>query len=192
MLQFISASAPTWEREDHTALTALVVLKEDECILDPSPFHASQGAAGLSGEVFRAVINSGAEIGAYISHVEGALDDLRAAAKSAVDAAAEAYRLTCITGGAGQAMAYQQKLEEAKAYLADASLTAAECPHIFAEVGLTGQTAWEVAQIVVNLYAIWQIKSADIERKRLAAKAAIDVAETAEAINAASMVDWGD
>lgn len=118
------------------------------------------------------------------------LNDLRAAAKAAVDTAAEAYRLTYITGGAGQAMAYQQKLEEAKAYLADTSLTAAECPHVFAEVGLTGQTAWEVAQVVVNLHAIWQIKSADIERKRLAAKMAIDTAEAAEAISALATVDW--
>ena len=70
---------------------------------------------------------AGGEISAYIEPVPP-LEALRATAKAGVDAAAEAYRLTYITGGSGQAMAYQQKLEEAKAYLADPSLTAAEWP----------------------------------------------------------------
>ncbi|PIO98575.1 hypothetical protein [Pleomorphomonas carboxyditropha] len=118
------------------------------------------------------------------------LENLRAAVKASVDAAAEAYRLTYITGGSGQAMAYQQKLEEAKAYLADPSLTAAECPHIFAEIGITGETADAVAQVVVAMHAAWQIKSAEIEHKRLAAKAAIDAAETIAAINLMAKMDW--
>ncbi len=118
------------------------------------------------------------------------LIDLRGSAKAAVDASAEAYRLTYITAGAGQAMAYQQKLAEAKAYLDDTSLTAAECPHIFAEVGITGATAEAVAQVVTHMHAAWQIKSAEIERLRLAAKAAIDAAETAEAIGAAAAIVW--
>lgn len=118
------------------------------------------------------------------------LEDIRGSAKAGVDASAEAYRLTYITPGAGQAMAYQQKLTEAKAYLADASLTAAECPHIFAEVGITGATAEAVAQVVTDMHAAWQVKSAEIERLRLAAKVAIDAAETAEAISAAAAIDW--
>lgn len=118
------------------------------------------------------------------------LEGLRAAAIASVDAAAEAYRRTFITGGSGQAMAYQQKLEEAKAYLADTSLTAAECPHIFAEVGITGESAEAVSQVVVGMHATWQVKSAQIERKRLAAKAAVDASETAEAISAAAKIDW--
>lgn len=116
------------------------------------------------------------------------LEELRASAKAAVDVSAEAYRLTYITPGAGQAMAYQQKLAEAKAYLADTNLTAAECPHIFAEMGITGATAEAVAQVVTEMHAAWQVKSAEIERLRLAAKAAIDAAETAEAISAAAIV----
>lgn len=118
------------------------------------------------------------------------LDFLRAAAKANVDLAAEAYRLTFITAGSGQAMAYTQKLDEARAYLANSSLTDAECPHIFAEVGITGETAEGVAQVVVGMHAAWQVKSAEIERKRLAAKVAIDTAETAEAISAAAEIDW--
>ncbi|MBS1164567.1 MAG: hypothetical protein H6R00_592 [Proteobacteria bacterium] len=119
------------------------------------------------------------------------LENIRSAAKASVDAGAEAYRLTYITGGSGQAMAYQQKLEEAKAYLADLSLTTIECPHVFAEIGITGETAEAVAQVVVGMHAAWQVKSAEIERKRLAAKVAIDVGETAEAISAAAEIDWG-
>lgn len=119
------------------------------------------------------------------------LEDLRAAAKARVDTGAEGYRLTYITGGAGQAMAYTQKLDEARTYLADPSLTAAECPHIFAEIGITGDTAEAVAQVVVGMHAIWQVKSAEVEHKRLAAKAAIDAAETAEAISLAAEMNWG-
>lgn len=115
---------------------------------------------------------------------------LRAAAKAEVDLSAEAYRLTFITAGSGQAMAYQEKLLEAKAFLADPSLTAAECPHLYAEVGITGETAEAVAQVVVGMHAAWQFVSAAIEHKRLAAKAAIDAAETPEAISAAADVDW--
>lgn len=118
------------------------------------------------------------------------LDDLRATAKADVDAAAEAFRLIYITSGSGQAMAYTQKLEEAKAYLGNNSLSAAECPHIFAEVGITGETAEAVAQVVVGMHAAWQIKSAKIEHKRLAAKAAIGAAETAKAISVAAQVNW--
>lgn len=119
-----------------------------------------------------------------------AIVELKAAAKVTVDADAEAYRLTYITGGSGQAMAYTQKLDEARAYLANASLTATECSHIYAEVGITGETAEAVAQVVVGMHAAWQVKSAAIEHKRLTAKAAIDAAETAEAINSATIVAW--
>ncbi|MBS1164142.1 MAG: hypothetical protein H6R00_167 [Proteobacteria bacterium] len=118
------------------------------------------------------------------------IEALRSAAKVRVDIAAEAYRLIYITAGSGQAMAYTQKLNEARAYLADPSLTAGECPHIFAEVGITAETAATVAQVVDAMHATWQVKSAEIEHKRLAAKAAIDAAETAEAINAATEVGW--
>lgn len=121
---------------------------------------------------------------------ELSIEDLHRAAKADVDAAAEAYRLSYITGGSGQAMAYQQKLEEAQAYLDDPSLTAAECPHIYAEIGITGETADAVAVVVVDMHAAWKVKSAEIEHKRLAAKAAIDEAATAPAIKAAAKVRW--
>lgn len=141
-------------------------------------------------DVFTGWLYDGASFAAPVES-DLTLEDLCTEAKARVDAAAEAYRLTYITAGIGQAMAYTQKLDEARAYLADTNLTAAECPHIFAEVGITGETAGAVAQVVVDMHAAWQIKSASIEHKRLAAKAAIDAAETAEEINAAAQVDWG-
>lgn len=179
------------------------------CVESPPPAAAAGHAAMWSGSAWALVddrrgeswydgnnrilvdfVGDPAMRGYTVSPQEPTLDDLRAKTKAGVDAAAEAYRLTFITAGSGQAMAYTQKLDEARAYLADASLTAAECPHIFAEVGITGATAEAVAQVVVGMHAAWQIKSADIEHKRLAAKAAIDAAETAEAINAAAEIDW--
>jgi len=101
---------------------------------------------------------------------------LREAAKQRIDAEAEAARLVYITPGAGQAMAYQEKYEEAVALILDPSLTTIDVPHIFAEVGLTGETAEEVATVIVGMRTTWKFVSADIERTRLALKAAVDAA----------------
>lgn len=122
--------------------------------------------------------------------VEADLDALKAAAIEKVDRAAEAYRMNFITPGFGQVMTYQQKLAEARALLADATIADAEIPHIVAEAAATGKTKEEVAQEIVTTFESWQALSASIEGKRMAAKAAITAAETVEAVNAAASVNW--
>lgn len=120
------------------------------------------------------------------------LAPLREAAKLKIDADAESYRLNFITPGNGQAMAYQQKFTEASAFLLDPTLTELEVPHVFAEVGITASSAYQVAQVIVNLQLMWQHVSATIERQRMAAKTAVDLANTPAAITSASMVTWSN
>jgi hypothetical protein len=115
---------------------------------------------------------------------------LRAAAKDRVDAAAEVYRLNFITAGAGQSMAYQEKYEEALAFLANPAIDEDEIPHIVAEVGITGPDKQAVAAVVIGMREMWKGLSAGIEHARLSAKAAIDVAATPAEIDAAAEVQW--
>lgn len=118
------------------------------------------------------------------------LDVLRENAVVKVDRAAENYRLNFITAGTGQMMTYQQKLIEARAKLANGSIADADIPHIVAEAEATGTTKTAVAQDIADRFEGWQVMSAAIEGRRMAAKKAIAEAETAAAIEAAANVNW--
>jgi len=123
------------------------------------------------------------------------LDAVKARLKAAIDVAAENERLKYITGGAGQAMTYQQKSDEAKRYLATTAeggvITPSDYPLLFAEVGITGATLADVAAVVNAAFLQWQIIGGAIEAVRLGTKAAIEAAETSEdAEAAASAVAW--
>jgi hypothetical protein len=118
------------------------------------------------------------------------LDALRAAAVVKVDRSAEAFRLQFITAGVGQSMAYQQKLEEARAKVANGSIADSEIPHIVVEAQATGMSKGDKAVEIIETFRGWQQVSAGIEGKRMAAKMAIAGAETAEAINTATDVNW--
>lgn len=115
---------------------------------------------------------------------------LRADAVAKIDRDAEAYRLKFITNGSGQVMAYQQKLAEAKAKVANGSIANAAIPHIVAEAAIDGGSLTEKAEQIVATFEAWQTISAGIEGKRMAAKKAVAEAETAEAITAAAAVIW--
>lgn len=115
------------------------------------------------------------------------LSALKRALKAEIDAAAEAERARYITPGSGQAMTYQAKSAEAVRYLAIAG--EGDYPLLNAEVGVTGETLHQVAQIVANLHGQWQVVGGLIERARLSAKAAIDAAPD-EASARAVTPDW--
>jgi hypothetical protein len=124
-----------------------------------------------------------------------ALADVKVRLKAAIDAAAETERLKYITGGAGQAMTYQQKADEAKRYIAvvEAGGTplAADYALLSAEVGITAPTLGEVAAVVNNAFLQWQIIGGAIEAVRLGTKAAIGAAATiAEADAAVNAAAW--
>ncbi|MDX3929235.1 MAG: hypothetical protein QHC90_25965 [Shinella sp.] len=122
--------------------------------------------------------------------VEPDLDALKADALKRIDRSAETYRLNFITPGDGQVMAYQQKLVEARAFVADPEIAAAEIPHLTAEAPVDGVTIAEKAAEIVATFEAWQTISAAIEGKRMAAKKAVAEAETAAAIASAATVNW--
>jgi hypothetical protein len=118
------------------------------------------------------------------------LPELRQAAFDRVDAAAGRARLAYITSTAGQDMVYEQKYNEALAYLADPEIDDAQIPHIVSEIGITGETKYHVSQVICGMRDYWVSVSAAIEAKRLAIKNAIGAAGTPEDILEAEDVTW--
>lgn len=111
--------------------------------------------------------------------------------KVTIDREAERVRLAVITPGAGQAMVYQRKADEARSYLAASDPDPDDYPILQASVGIEASTIGEVADLVMTREREWVVVSAAIEAVRLGAKAAVDLAETIEAANAAaSDVVW--
>lgn len=123
------------------------------------------------------------------------LEQAKASALRAIDQAAEAARQLFITPGAGQAMAYQHKLEEARALqallAAQGEPGRAAYPHLAAEIGVTGADLAGVADAVLSRAATWTGASATIEGLRLGAKAAVNAADTVAAVQvAAAGIAW--
>lgn len=118
------------------------------------------------------------------------LDQVKAGLKVAVDIGAETERLKYITPGAGQAMTYQQKADEAARYLGASSPKSSDYPLLSAEIGITAADIAGVAQVVSAAFAQWQTIGGAIEAVRLGAKKAIDDATTIDAANAAANVTW--
>lgn len=118
------------------------------------------------------------------------LDALRVDALRRVDREAERYRRNFITPGSGQVMAYQQKLTEARAAVADPPALESYIPHIVAEAAVDGVTIIAKAAEIIATFEQWQSVSAGIEAKRLGAKKAVAEASTPEAIAAAANVVW--
>ena len=118
------------------------------------------------------------------------LDALRADAVVKIDRGAEAYRMQFITRGFGQVMAYQQKLDEARAKVAFAGTPDADIPHIVAEAEADGMTKAEKAQQILDTFKAWQQISAGVEAKRMAAKKAVAEASDAAGIEQATAIVW--
>ncbi len=134
-----------------------------------------------------------AQVSRFVSAWAPAAPDLaalKAEALRRIDASAEQYRLQFLTSGSGQAMAYQQKLDEARAFIADPDIDPSEIPHIIAEASATGMTPADKAAQIVAMFEQWQQVSAVIEGARAAAKLAVVAAETADAVAAAANVNW--
>ncbi|WP_415183529.1 hypothetical protein [Phaeovulum sp.] len=94
-------------------------------------------------------------------------------------------RAAITTDIAGQQMIYLRKESEARAWLAEATPDIAEYPMIAAEVGITGETADQVAQVWVNMAALWTGISAGLEGARIGHISLVDAAQTAAEIDAA-------
>lgn len=119
------------------------------------------------------------------------LAEIKARLKAEVDAAAETERLKYITPGTGQAMTYQQKVEEARAFKAASNPQASDYPVLSSEVGITAETLDGVADIVLGAFAQWQQIGAAIETIRLGAKRDIDAAADEPAARAiVDAIEW--
>ncbi|MGH6775889.1 hypothetical protein [Brucella tritici] len=111
--------------------------------------------------------------------------------KQEIDASAEAERLKYITPGNGQAMTYQQKVDEARAFKAASDPQRSDYPVLSSEVGITAETLSEVADIVLAAFARWQQIGAMIESIRLGAKRDIDAAADEAAARAiVDAIEW--
>lgn len=128
--------------------------------------------------------------GAWV-HVPPPLGPLKAALKARLEADAEAERLKYVTAGAGQAMEYQQAAAEAEGLLTAIALDPdyEPLPEIYpmlaASLGIDGETLAEVAATVAAMHGQWRQIGSAIRAARLAGKAAIDAAVTAEDAQAA-------
>lgn len=116
------------------------------------------------------------------------LDALKLVLKANIDAEAEAQRLKYITPGSGQAMTYVRKVEQAKAAQAHADPQPGDYPLLDASVGLDGADILAVAASVLAMDAAWEQIGTAIEKARLSAKKAIDLARTVEVANAVEVI----
>lgn len=96
------------------------------------------------------------------------------------DGAAEASRNKYLTGGAGQALVYQQKYAQALAYGSDPNPDASRYPLLQATVGIDGKTIKDVAAAVLSRGNKWLAVASDIEKVRLQTKGKISAADTVD------------
>jgi hypothetical protein len=116
---------------------------------------------------------------------------VKTAARSRLDVAAEALRQTVLTPGIGQMATYQTKETQARSLLQDPEPDETKYPDIYNEVGITADTAHEVAMAVLAAAEKWRLFGRSIEKTRLAGKKAITAADTAAAVVVAeAAVTW--
>jgi hypothetical protein len=115
------------------------------------------------------------------------LEIIRAAVVAQIDAQAEMARQGVLTPGAGQALTYQRKEAEARAWFAEKK---AATPFLSAEAEARGMTIFALASEVIRNADAWTTIGAAIEGMRMGAKAAVAAAQTLGAIVDASKVKW--
>lgn len=109
----------------------------------------------------------------------------KARAHATLASAVAAARAAMITTLPGQDMIYLAKEAEARAWIADPAPDPAAYPLIVAEIGITAPDAASLAQLWLNLAALWRSRAAQLEALRLSVGAAIDAAGTVEEVGAA-------
>jgi hypothetical protein len=120
------------------------------------------------------------------------LKEAKAALLDQVDEATGKVRQSFVTPIIGQELTYREKERQAAAYVAlpvepdpEAVETKEEFGFVLGEVGLTAETPWQVAQVILGKAAIMRQIGPIIVRARMVARAAIQDAETEEAAHAA-------
>lgn len=153
---------------------------------DDAPTLEDNGDLVFPGHVDEAVILAAIDA-CQGMHLVTLKDDLR----RAVDAAAEAERLKYISAGAGQAMTYARKVDEARMADTEVNPEPADYPLLAASLGIDGATIADIADVVLQMDAAWTQIGAAIETVRLATKKAIsDAADAATAKAAYNAIAW--
>lgn len=123
---------------------------------------------------------------------ELSLADKKMYAIKTIEAVAETARRRYITDGAGQAMTYQEKGEEAADYVAagypaatGSPPTYAGYPFIQAEVEATGKTSTQAADDIIAQKSVWIAVGATIEKERVGGKKAVNEATTNQGVTTA-------
>jgi hypothetical protein len=120
------------------------------------------------------------------------LNSQKQAAQEALAVAVGETRARFITSIPGQELTYIEKERQALAFLAASPAPDPIDPaqfaafkFVFEEVGITGQTPYQVALVIAYMAGRWRDVGPLIERERLAATAAIDGAQDPDQIEAA-------
>lgn len=113
---------------------------------------------------------------------------LRTALAARVDVDAELVRQRFLTPGAGQALTYQRKEAEARAWLADNNL--AVTPFLVAEAIARSVPLAQVVGEVVTMADAWIAAGSAIEALRMGAKAALAPAANFGEMFSAATIDW--
>jgi hypothetical protein len=131
---------------------------------------------------------------------EELLNEVRKDALQKIDDQAEQERQKVITPGAGQAMTYIRKEQEARAALLDTSLDPSSYPILRASIAaelaigieaVTSVDLQSIARVVIQLSDAWAMRASQIEEIRLSAKREVNNAASAEFIYAITAgLDW--
>lgn len=127
---------------------------------------------------------------AVITRNQAAVDEAHAQTLAAarveaiaqINAKASIVRRRFVTDIPGQEALYLLKEQEARDWIAEVER---DFPLIMAEVGITGETPDQVAQVYLNLGAIFLQAAAALEQVRLGKIAAIEAADSVETIDQA-------
>lgn len=116
--------------------------------------------------------------------VAAGLQQAKTEAIAAVNAVSGLTRQKFITILPGQNMIYMAKEREAIANLAAPTGDSTPYPLLAAEVGVTAPTAWELAQVWVNVSVYWRSIAARIEGVQMCAIAQIENCTDPDDLNA--------
>lgn len=111
------------------------------------------------------------------------LDRAQADAQARLIEVMAAARMAFVTPLPGQDMVYLAKETEARAWVAAETPDLADYPLLSAEVGVTAPDADQLAQLWLNMAALWRTTAAELEGLRLSTKAAIAAAQSVEEID---------
>ena len=111
------------------------------------------------------------------------MEPYRKVAKDRINSLVGDIRLKYITNIPGQDPIYLKKEIEAKNYLSDPSPNMANYPFLSSEIGITAETAYQLAQIWLYMSNMWNNIAASLEAARLGAQRVIESATTVEQIN---------